>query len=77
MVNVREAFRARNGIAFEQQPEHHLRFLDRQIHAIKSVIAGIREHPAALLALIALPVLAFTKSSAVDPTIVASHCESP
>jgi hypothetical protein len=34
VVNFRRAFDARNGIAFEHEPENHFGLLDGQVHAV-------------------------------------------
>jgi hypothetical protein len=75
VMNFGGAFDARNGVAFEQETENHFGLLDRQVHAVQSLVAGIRENLAALGALVALAVLAFTEFAAFCPTIVASHGE--
>ena len=56
-MNFRSAFHARNAVALKKELQE-LRLLNRQIHAVQGVIAGVREHLVALRTLVALAVLA-------------------
>ncbi len=56
VMDVGNALHGRNAVAFEQELQNHFGLLDGQIHAVKRLIAGIREYLAALVALIALAV---------------------
>jgi hypothetical protein len=66
-----------DGVALKQELHNQLGLLDWQVHAVQGVIAGVREHLTALLALVALAVPAFTKLAAFGTAVVACHCESP
>lgn len=73
LIQSSEPNGARNACAFQQHGERLLRFLDRQVHAIKGVIAGVREHFAALGALVPLAITAFPKLAALCTAVVAGH----
>jgi hypothetical protein len=72
-VNFRGAFDARYVVAFEQETENHFRLLDWQVHAVKRLVAGIRENVAARSTLVALAALALAEFAAFCPAIVAGH----
>jgi len=74
-VYLSEAHHARNAVAFEQESQNHLGFFDGQVHAVKRVVACVREHLAALGTLVALAVLALAKLPALGPAIVTGHFE--
>ena len=73
MVDFRQALRAGNAVAFEQEPENRLSLLNGQVHAIKCVVTGVREHLAALGALVALAITALPELPAVGTAIVTRH----
>jgi len=77
VMDFGNAFHGRSAVALKQELENHVGLLDGQIHSIQAVIAGVREHLAALLALVALAVLAFTKLPAFSTAVVKGHYESP
>jgi hypothetical protein len=55
------AFDSRNTVAFEQELQNHLRFLDRQVHAVERLLLRFSEPlgalAAALIALVAFTVI--------------------
>jgi hypothetical protein len=55
------------------EPENHLRFRDWQVHAVQSVVAGIREDLIALGTLITLEVTAFPEAPAFGTAAMAGH----
>ena len=74
VVNVRHAFDAGHAVAFQQETQNHLGFLDRQIHSVQMVFPRLQERLRALAALIAL--VAFTVTSfalTFDPAGMAGH----
>ncbi|MGA8027463.1 MAG: hypothetical protein WB992_09970 [Bryobacteraceae bacterium] len=68
VMNFGNALDARYAIPFKQEPKNNLGLLNRQIHAINSLVTSIREYLAALRTLIALAITAFPKLSAIDTT---------
>jgi hypothetical protein len=73
LMYFREPYDAGDTVALKQELENHLGFLDGQVHAVKRGVAGIREHLAALRALIALTRTAFTELPAIGTTGMACH----
>jgi len=74
VMNFRCAFDTRNGIAFEQEPENHLSFLHREIHAVKRIGVRFSECLAAVAALVARQAVAvFAVLPAFRSAIVARH----
>jgi hypothetical protein len=48
VVNIGKPFHARNAVAFQEEPQDHLGFLNGQIHAVQVVLTRLRENLAAL-----------------------------
>ncbi len=72
-MDAGNAFDDRNGVSFEQKRENHLGFLHRQLHAVEGIVTGIRKHLAALRALEALAIFAFTELPALDTAGMTGH----
>ena len=71
---ARDALDGGDAVTFPQEAENHLSLLNGQVHAVQRVVAGIREHLAALRTLVALAVLAFTELPAICTAIVEGDC---
>ena len=67
VVNFRQALNARHAVTFEQEPKNHFGFLDRQVHAVESTVAGVCENLVALRTLVALAAATLTEFPAFSP----------
>lgn len=75
MVDPGNALHAGNAVTLQEHLQNRFSLFDGQVHAVKGVIAGVREHLPALRALIALTITAFSKATAFSTAVVAGHCD--
>jgi hypothetical protein len=73
VVDLGNALHGRYRVAFQQKAENHLGLLDRQVHPVQGVIAGVGEYLAALDALISLATLALSELAAFGTAVVTGH----
>lgn len=75
-MNARKAFRARNAVAFEQEPKHTLSLFARQVHSLKRPFVGFSEGLRAFAAAETLVAVAvFAEPLALDTAVVAGHVD--
>ena len=72
---VREANDARNAIAFQQRFQNEFGFFKRQIHPVKRIASGIREHLPALATLISSAIPALAKGTAFSTAVVTGNMD--
>jgi hypothetical protein len=78
MVDFGNALHGGNRVAFEQELQDQFGLLDRQVHAIKRLLAWLQERLGTLLALEPLATFAvFTVLLAFGTAVVTRHCDSP
>jgi hypothetical protein len=75
LMNVCQTDHARNTVTFQQELQDEFGFVNRQVHTIQGVVAGIREHLPALRALVALAIPTLPKAATFGTAVVAGHAD--